>query len=128
MQKAIVEIKKPCSVDLKSMDSDASGKLCQVCQTRVIDFTKKSPNEIALYFQLHKSQKNCGIFNNSILKTENKLDNLISRLHSKELRLLALFITGLLIFAGCKTKKHTGTTYGTPRFLDEKTNSIENIK
>ena len=57
MQKAIVEIKKPCLVNLDLMNSDEKGKFCTVCQTSVIDFTNKSSDDIALYFQTYKNEK-----------------------------------------------------------------------
>ena len=128
MQKAIVEIKKPCRVDLNTMIPDEKGRFCGVCQTSVIDFTNKTPDEIALYFRIHAAEKNCGIFKNSDVKTDNTFDNLISFLYSKKLKFVAIFITGLLILTGCKTKKQTTTSYGSGRALDEKTNSIENVK
>jgi len=128
MQKAIIEIKRPCNVNLDLMNSNEKGKFCAVCQTFVIDFSNKSVEEITDYFLTYKSEKTCGIFKTEIVQTDNKFDNIISVLNSKKLRFLAILITGLLILTGCKTKKHVGTTYGTPRFLDEKTNAIENIK
>ena len=128
MYKAIVEIKKPCRVDLKTMIPDEKGIFCGVCQTAVIDFTDKTPDEIAQYFQLQKNEKNCGIFKNTDVKTDSKFDNLIFFLHSRKLKFVAIFITGLLILTGCKTKKQTTTSYGSGRALDEKTNSIENVK
>lgn len=128
MTKPIIEIKKPCEVNLHSMPLDSKGRFCSVCQTTVIDFTQKSTHEIASYFQTYKSEKVCGIFKSEIVMTDNNFDNLISYLHSKKLRFVAVLITGVLILTGCKTKKHTGTTYGGPRFLDEKMNPIENVK
>lgn len=128
MQKAIVEIKKPCKVNLDSMDSDANGKYCTVCQISVIDFTQKSAEEITSYFQTYKSQKTCGIFKSEIVKTGNKLDSFISYLYHKKLKFVGVLITGLLILTGCKTKKQTTTYYGSGRALDEKINSIENVK
>ncbi|MES2761231.1 MAG: hypothetical protein V4677_03450 [Bacteroidota bacterium] len=128
MQNALVEIKKPCKVDLNTMTPDANGRFCNVCQTSVIDFTNKTPDEIALYFQMHAGKKNCGIFKTSDIKTGNRLDNFISFLHSNQLKFVAVVVTGLLVLTGCKTKKHTTSGYGATRFLDEKTNSIENVK
>ncbi len=127
MQKAIIEIKKPCRVDLNSMIPDEKGRFCNVCQTSVIDFTQKSTEEITSYFKTYKSEKTCGIFNSEIVQTGNMPDGIISYLYHKKLKFVAVLITGLLILTGCKTKKHV-TSYGTPRLLDEKTNSIENVK
>ena len=124
----IISIPEPCHEDWNKMQPDEKGKFCSVCQTSVIDFTNKTTDEIALYFQVHIGEKKCGIFKSCDVKTDNKIDNLITFLYSKKLKFIAVFITGLLILTGCKTKKHTGTTYGGPRFLDKKTNSIESVK
>ena len=127
MQKAIVEIKKPCLVNLDLMNSDEKGKFCTVCQTSVIDFTNKSSDDIALYFQTYKNEKICGKFDSRIVKTDNKLDSFVLFLYFKKLKFVAVIITGILIITGCKTKKHT-SSYGTPRFLDEKPQVIESLK
>ena len=127
MQKAIIEIKKPCRVNLNSMTPDEKGRFCSVCETSVIDFTQKSTEEITSYFQTYKSEKTCGIFKSEIVKTDNKLDGFIWYLYHKKLKFVAVLLTSLLIITGCKTKKHV-TSYGTPRLLDEKINSIENVK
>jgi hypothetical protein len=127
MQKAIIEIKKPCTVNLDLMNSDEKGKFCTVCQTSVIDFTNKSPDEIAVYFRTYKNEKICGKFDPHIVKTGNKIDSFVLYLYSKKLKFVAIIITGILFLTGCKTKKHT-SSYGTPRFLDEKPQTIESLK
>lgn len=127
MQKVIVEIKKPCEVDLNLMAPDSKGRFCSVCQTSVVDFTNKSSEEIVMYFQQEYNQNACGTFNAWDVKTGNKLDNFISYLYSKKLKFVAVLITTILILSGCKTRKH-GRTSGNVRFLDEKINTIENVK
>ena len=128
MQKVIIEIKKPCHVDLNTMVSDEKGKFCSVCQTTVVDFTNKSPDEIALYFKENQYISNCGTFNSWDVKTDRKIDQLISFLQNKKLKFLSVFVIGLLVLSGCRTRKGRHTTGQTARFLDEKTNSIENVK
>lgn len=120
-----VEIKKPCTVDLSTMSSNSVGKFCTVCQTSVVDFTDKSPDEIALYFKTHSTEKICGTYNRWDVKTDSKLDSMLFYLQNKKLKFAALFIIGLLVLTGCRTRK--GRTMGA-RFFRENTNAIENIK
>ena len=123
----IIEIKKPCHENLNNMAPNSEGRFCGTCQTSVIDFTDKSPNEISDFFKNNKREKLCGIFNSEVVKTESIIDNFIYYLFSKKIKFLALFIVSILIVSGCKTKKQ-GKSYGTSRILDKKNESIESIQ
>ncbi len=78
-----IQIEKPCSENFGNMKNVSSGKFCGTCQTKVIDFTKMSLDEIENYFKTTSEQKICGrynlrhtqttIFSNSINKLENFL-------------------------------------------------------
>jgi len=127
MEQKLVEIKKPCTVNLDSVIPNENGKFCSVCQTSVIDFTQKSTEEIASYFQTYRPEKMCGVFKSELVQTDSKLDVFISYLYSNKLRYVAILVIGILIITGCKTKKHT-QTMGNVRFLDEKINTIESVK
>ena len=83
-----IEIKKPCLVNLDSVIPDEKGQFCFVCQTSVIDFTKKTPDEIALYFKEKSSEKSCGTFNSWDVKTDRKIDRFIFYLQNKKLNFL----------------------------------------
>lgn len=127
MQQPIVEIKKPCHEILENRKPGEPGNYCKSCQTLVIDFTNKTPEEIALYFIQHKQDKTCGIFNRNDVST-GLADRVVSFFHTRKLRFVALFIMGLLIVTGCRTRKTRNATYGSPRFLDKNNPSIENLK
>ncbi|MES2761230.1 MAG: hypothetical protein V4677_03445 [Bacteroidota bacterium] len=99
-----VEIKKPCLVNFDSIKSDSSGTFCSVCQTTVVDFTKKSPEEIAQYFQGKRHQNTCGTFNSWDLKSDSRTNRLIVYLQNKRLKFLAFFIIGALALSGCRTR------------------------
>jgi hypothetical protein len=128
MNQAIVQIKTPCQVDLDIMASDERGRFCSVCQTSVVDFTAKTPEEISLYFLNHQHQSFCGTYNRTEVKTDDAFYNFISRLHTKKMKFLAVLIVGVLVLAGCKTKKQMSTRTSGSRYFDENKQSIENLK
>lgn len=120
-----VEIKKPCYVNLDSVIPNENGKLCSVCQTSVIDFTNKTPDEIAAYLQNNSAKSNCGTFNSWDVKTNSKADQLISYLQSKKLKMFAVFIIGLLVLSGCRvrTRGKIAMAPQDPRTLNDQTHS-----
>ncbi len=111
MQKEIIEIKEPCRVNLDSVLPDENGRFCSVCQKSVIDFTTKSPEEIASYLQKNSAQKPCGTFNSWDVKSERKVDRLIIFLQQNRLKFLAVFIIGLMTITGCRTRTGGAPTY-----------------
>ncbi len=130
MKKAIIEIKTPCKVNLDSVIPDGKGQFCKVCQTSVIDFTHKTPDEIALYLKVKSSEKTCGTFNSWDVKTDRKVDRFISYLQNKKLNFLTILIIGLVVLAGCRVRirgkiRATGES---PRTLNENTKPIESKK
>lgn len=118
MQKATVELKKPCLVNLDAVVPDENGRFCGVCQKSVIDFTKKSPEEIASYLQKNIAQKPCGTFNSWDVKSDHEIDRLILFLQGKRLRFLAVLIIGLLFITGCRIRTRGVVAYSeNPRTL-----------
>lgn len=127
MYQPIVEIKTPCHENLNKMAPGEKGRFCNACATTVIDFTNKTPEEITAYFMDHKQEKKCGIFNRNDVST-GYTDRALSFFHKGRLRFLALFIISLLVLTGCRTRKSKSLTYGTPRLMDKKNPSKENLK
>lgn len=125
-----VEIKKPCLVNLDSVIPDEKGQFCSVCQSSVVDFTNKSPDEITQYFQENKHKRTCGTFNSWDVKTENKTDQLISYLQNKKLKMVAVFIIGLLVLSGCRvrTRGKIAMAPQDPRTLNDQTHPKQNSK
>jgi hypothetical protein len=112
MKKAAIEIEKPCLVNLDSVVPDEKGRFCMVCQKSVIDFTKKSPEEIESYFQKNGAQRPCGTFNSWDVKSDRKVDRLIIFLQQNRLKFLAVFIIGLMTITGCRTRTGGPPVYG----------------
>lgn len=66
-----LKIENPCQENWGKMHSNPSGKFCDSCQKNVVDFTNKTPREIAT--ALHDSrEKSCGRF------TANQLEEVYS--------------------------------------------------
>lgn len=57
-----IEIPNPCPMNWDDMVENDKGRFCKVCQKNVIDFTQKSPLEIALFFRRKKDEAVCGKF------------------------------------------------------------------
>ena len=77
---AQVEIKKPCHENWEAMIPNEKGRFCNNCQTTVIDFTNKTPEEIISTLSTTSNQHTCGHFNRWDVKTDNKLYNIIWKL------------------------------------------------
>lgn len=56
-----IEIQEPCLESWKNMSPTEQGAFCRVCMKEVIDFSKKTPQEIAAYFA-KKPKHTCGKF------------------------------------------------------------------
>lgn len=126
-----VEIKKPCHENWEAMKPNEKGRFCNNCQTTVIDFTTKTPEEISIFLKQNSNQSICGNYNSWNVKSNNKLDNLIWKLNTKGFRYAALFIIGLMVLIGCRTRRTLGAISWdsqSPRTLDEMEISKDSIK
>ena len=117
-----VEIKKPCHENWDAMTLNDKGRFCEVCQLTVVDFTTKTPEEISLLLKSSSSEHQCGNFNSWDVKSENKLDKLLWKLNTKGFRYVALFILGIMVLVGCRTRRTSGAytwSSQSPRTSDE---------
>lgn len=127
MYRPLVEIKKPCHEALEKRKPGEAGSYCKSCQITVIDFTKKTPEEITAYFIEQGQKKSCGIFNrNDVILGHT--DRILSFFSAGRLRFITLFMMSLLLLTGCRTRKTRTVTYGSGRFLDKNNASIEHLK
>ena len=65
-----IHIPDPCHEDWDKMTPNEQGSFCKVCSKTVIDFSKKSENEIQEYLLENMDKKVCGRFRISQLETE----------------------------------------------------------
>ncbi|AUC83228.1 carboxypeptidase-like regulatory domain-containing protein [Lacinutrix sp. Bg11-31] len=57
-----LNIKTPCQENFNKFTPTPEGGFCGSCEKEVIDFTKKSPQDITAFFTLNKEKNTCGIF------------------------------------------------------------------
>jgi hypothetical protein len=128
MQQAIVEIKKPCHEILENRKPGAKGNYCNSCQTVVIDFTNKTPEEISRYLMKNETV-HCGTFNRKDVSTGSPVEHFISWLQNRRLKPLAFVVLTLVLLVSCRTRGAIKrTSNGSSRPLDAHTPSIENLK
>ncbi len=66
-----ISIKEPCHEDWSKMTPNEKGAFCLVCTKDVVDFSKRSLEEIKSYFSQPREGKTCGKFNNDQLDALN---------------------------------------------------------
>lgn len=124
MRKTQVIINNPCSQNWDHMIPDAKGRFCNVCRLSVIDFTEKTPEEIRAYLSCRSGERVCGRFKSGDISTGRPL--LFG--FSKMAGVFSALVLGLLIIAGCKTRKPSKShTTGAPMMSDayDKTESVK---
>ncbi|CAL2103784.1 conserved protein of unknown function [Tenacibaculum sp. 190130A14a] len=111
MKNYLLRIPKPCHEDWSKMTPNEKGKFCSSCAKTVVDFTKKSPQEIQEYLIENRGQRVCGHF------YRKQLDSIVIQLPEntflQPLSFQKLFLLTLLLVMGttlfsCKTD--TGKT------------------
>lgn len=65
-----IHIPEPCFEDWDKMTPNEQGAFCKVCSKTVVDFSKKSEDEIQMYISANMDKKICGRFNVSQLEQE----------------------------------------------------------
>ena len=65
-----IHIPEPCFEDWDKMTPNEQGSFCKVCSKTVVDFSKKSEDEIQQYIAANLDKKICGRFNLSQLEQE----------------------------------------------------------
>lgn len=106
MKKYKIAIPKPCHKDWKTMTPLDKGRFCKSCAKTVVDFTKKTSEEIYDFFKLQENEKVCGRFykkqlDSIVIQIPESIFN--NNLSFKQLFLLALlFVMGTALFS-CKS-------------------------
>lgn len=92
-------IEQPCKEKWNKMIPLQEGRLCQSCNTPVIDFTQKSEQEILDYFETRSSEHVCGKYSASTVSTPNSI-----RFKWILIALTLIFGTGLV--SSCRRHIH----------------------
>ena len=112
LDKPIVNIKQPCHENWNSMTPQGNGRFCKSCDKVVIDFTDKTLAEISEALLQHGAKPLCGNYNTSHVITDSKIDKFVWSLNTRGFKRLSLFILGVLIFTGCRTRHTRGMPVG----------------
>lgn len=65
-----IHIPDPCFEDWDKMTPNEQGAFCKVCSKTVVDFSKKTEDEIQMYISANLDKKICGRFNVSQLEQD----------------------------------------------------------
>lgn len=112
-----VSIPKPCHEDWSKMTPKEKGRFCGSCSKTVIDFTKKSKEEIQQYLSENFEKRVCGHFNKRQLDTITI--EIPSTTFEQQLSFQKLFILALLFVMG--------TTLFSCQYSDGKKQKIEDV-
>ncbi len=97
-----IHIEKPCTVDFNSMRPDDSAKFCNHCQTKVVDFTNMSLDEIKNFFDKQTSDKICGRYHTRHTNGSNHWLNFLTNVESffskTKFRKVAFWAISILLF------------------------------
>lgn len=110
-----LKIENPCHEKWEKMHLNTAGKFCDSCQKNVIDFTTKTPREIAQIIS-EANGKACGRFTARQLELEYSV---IIPLHN-ESNWYASVAASFLVMLGVKTTHAQDTSVKTPLVITEK--------
>ena len=85
-----LEIKKPCSADLKAMNKTTNGFFCNLCSKEVVDFTNKNDVELRKVFLPETKNNVCGKFTKHQIVSKNNIQ------HKFSIPLRYVFLVSLL--------------------------------
>src|SRR4051812_1724739 len=99
-----ISIPVPCNENWNKMTPDESGRFCGSCCKSVIDFSHKTPKEIASILELRKNEKLCGRFKKSQLDEPFKISFNINEIphnlsYSRKFILAVFLVFGSLLFS-----------------------------
>lgn len=129
-----ITIPKPCHEKWNEMTPKDKGRFCSSCSKTVVDFTKKSTNEITNYIIENRNQQVCGHFYKKQLDTitiEIPKTAFQQPLNFQKLFILTLFfVMGTTLFScqyadGKKQKIENVIIIDTMNKIEEKIDSIE---
>lgn len=105
-----ISINEPCHEDWDKMTPNDKGAFCLACQKTVIDFSKKTIEEIKTFFvQKPATESVCGRFRNKQLH-ELSFDEFINEFMSwkffKRAAVICFLVLGTTLFSSCSTEEN----------------------
>jgi len=129
-----IEITNPCHENWDAMTPNEKGAFCLSCQKNVIDFTKKTIDDIKDYFNaLPITEKVCGRFKENQLQ-EITFDHFFEQFKGwklmKKVALVVFFVFGMSLFGQAQNNpKHSNATMkGDVAFVPQDTVKKKPIK
>lgn len=102
-----IVIPNPCAEDWSQMSPTEKGAFCNKCNLEVIDFTKKTPEEIRETLNLAMGKKVCGHIGKTQLELANSEFHLWENQSPQILRskflYACLIVFGMSLFTGCES-------------------------
>ncbi|MBS1636028.1 MAG: hypothetical protein JST26_08945 [Bacteroidetes bacterium] len=102
-----IDIPEPCQVPWDSMEPGDESRFCKTCQTPVVDFSKKSLDEIQAFFREQASGASvCGRYNVQHTNQAGKSVQMLNRFemqikHPFLKKMILAGISCLLVLSGC---------------------------
>ena len=101
-----ISIPSPCSEDWNTMTPTEKGAFCRKCSLEVIDFTKKSSEEIRETLVLNLGKKVCGHIGKHQLQTVNSnfymWENQSPQILRSKFLYACILVFGMTLFTGCE--------------------------
>lgn len=107
-----ISINEPCHEDWDKMTPNDKGAFCLACQKIVVDFSKKTIDEIKTFFvQKPVTESVCGRFREKQLH-ELSFDEFINEFMSwkflKRAAVICFLVLGTTLFSSCSTEENRG--------------------
>jgi len=107
MKNTKISMPNPCPEDWQKMTPTDKGAFCIKCQFEVIDFTKKSPEEIRFILKENTGKKTCGKISNVQLDMVNTnyhiWNNQSTNMFKSKFILACVLVFGIALFTGCES-------------------------
>lgn len=114
----MIVVEKPCSENWNEMTPKERGRFCDKCCKVVVDFTKKTKEQIIAFLQMKKTEgeRVCGRFRTAQITVPVKT---VSRFSRRNIFLAALyFVFGSVLFTSCHTQGEPGHITGDSIAID----------
>jgi hypothetical protein len=107
-----ISIPVPCAENWDGMSPTEKGAFCQKCNHEVIDFTKKSPEEIRETLFQRSTARTCGLISPLQMELVNTgfhvWDNQPVKVFRSKFIYACVLVFGLSLFTGCESKAEPG--------------------
>ncbi|MBL7910888.1 MAG: hypothetical protein JNJ41_07535 [Bacteroidia bacterium] len=129
-----ITIKEPCHENWNNMAPNDKGAFCLSCKKNVVDFSKKTIDEVKTFFtELPITERVCGRFKEAQLNEMN-FDHFLNEFMSWKLvqkaAIICFFVFGAALFSGCSNSNDhvVGEMIVVPDTLKQNPPPLDSIK